>query len=335
MSSASSAKSVEDSIRAHAVHGLGIHSSDVERFLWLAEDSLRAPCQRTGPYAPMSGNDYYYNSLKGDSSWEHPADASCRQLYYRIKAGIVESSTSNKAPVTKASTEATLALPSASTQTPKIDAASETGKSDFETLRERIDTLEKERAELTNDLEHVTTVAEEQVQIADRERSLREVAEATAARLQKNLEDADEMRDELIAEKAQLNKNLEALIKSVNESTSSSSAQAKLIEDGKIKVQLMEERQIELKKQISKLRAELEEARAASSVPSPSSSRASEEEIERIKSACNEKINEANQHAGKIIRESLAKKLTLQKTIGALRARVKELEEHKRKKRHK
>ena len=153
-----------------------------------------------------------------------------------------------------------------------MDAASETGKSEIETLRERIDTLEKERAELTNDLEHVTTVAEEQVQIADRERSLREVAERLLLPdYKKNLEDADEMQDELIAEKAQLNKNLEALIKSVNESTSSSSAQAKLIEDGKIKVQLMEERQIELKKQISKLRAELEKrALLASSVPSPS-----------------------------------------------------------------
>ena len=76
---------------------LGMDPSKDKNLLWIAEQSLKAKLtDGWAEYVDDNGNVYYYNDQTGESCWDHPALASFKQLYLKMKAQV--SATPEKLP---------------------------------------------------------------------------------------------------------------------------------------------------------------------------------------------------------------------------------------------
>ena len=355
-------KAVVAALRSHAVHALGIHEVDAEKFLWLAEESLREKLsERWQVCSDDDGNAYYYDEETNGSTWEHPVDARYRHLYYRIKAG------------KKRTRDTATSTPEQSDAPKRIEASTNTEERVDEALQQKLKAQEEDfkkvRMALEVDLEQVTAFAEEQVRALEEERSQRLVADESVKRLRKMIDEKCDANDILVAEKKQLHKNLDTLVNSVQEASASRDTQAKFIEEERAKVAEYESQHNSmrvtiqaLKREIAdmreaKLKSEEEIAKLSAEAARAASKSSAQERVEAdrravydsqksliaslklqlkeakesggdadalaaVREECNAKVKEANAHAGKIIRDALSEKITLQQTVAALRTQL-------------
>ena len=77
----------QDIVRNYARDVLGMLDEEMDEFLWLAEESMRAPMPPGWEQFQdeARGKPYYVNATTGVTQWDHPSDECYRENFARLK----------------------------------------------------------------------------------------------------------------------------------------------------------------------------------------------------------------------------------------------------------
>ena len=78
---------MDDVVRNYARDVLGMQREDLNEFLWIADEAMRAPLPDGWEQHEdeSRGKPYYVNEDTGETQWTHPSDDFYREKFQRLR----------------------------------------------------------------------------------------------------------------------------------------------------------------------------------------------------------------------------------------------------------